>query len=80
MKRVQSYSSHPDVFNRYGALLALREIVKEMREEKFLVDHFFLEIVQVSLNIARLGHGIISKEMSEELTRVRRKNNYIMHA
>jgi DNA-dependent protein kinase catalytic subunit len=44
LRRIQSYSGHPDEQKRLGSLLALREFLAQIKLQKFLVEKFILEL------------------------------------
>ena len=75
IRRIQNNSNHPDLYNRYGALLALKHIIPYIREEDFLVEKYILEITQTALNILKLSHfsNITTEEMNENMNNTIRK-------
>ncbi|KAL4502183.1 hypothetical protein ABPG72_000418 [Tetrahymena utriculariae] len=53
LRRIVSFSGQPDLSKRFGALLALKEVVNNIKNESFLIDKFIMETIQTSMRIVQ---------------------------
>ena len=75
IRRIQNNSNFPDIYFRYGAILALKHVIPWLREENSLVERFILEMTHVTLNIIKINNHTqnITEEMKENTNYVARK-------
>lgn len=55
IRRIQNNANHPDIYYRYGSVLALKHLIIYMREEDFLTEKYLLEITHTTLNIIKMS-------------------------
>lgn len=75
IRRIQNNANHPDIYNRYGAILAMKQSIVYLREEDFLVEKYALELMQTTLTIVKMSHHStkVTEEMTENMYNVLKK-------
>lgn len=75
IRRIQNNASHPDPYNRYGAILAIKQAIIHIREEDSLVEKYTLELTQTAMNIIKMSHHStkVTEEMAENMSNLLRK-------
>ena len=62
--RIESSSTNPDPYKRYGSIMTMKAILYDLAGQEFLVEKYIFELLKSFLNIVKQNHY---SEQSEKI-------------